>query len=156
MGVNRVELEGVLFEPPTIRAVASGGTMATFALSHSAGRKLPNGQWENTRHYFDCVAFGEAASALAQWFHANPGARAVVTVSGKLNQRRWEAKDGSKRSSVEIVVYQVTIEPMRGKADSSHDTPRPDARAVSTAQSAQSGASVAGKPLPGAFDDIPF
>jgi single-strand DNA-binding protein len=50
--------------------------------------------------YFDCSAWGRPGETIAQYLKKGSG----ILISGRLEQRSWEDKDGQKRSRVEIVV----------------------------------------------------
>ena len=74
---------------------AKGGVMATFSLASNhviAGVK--------TASFFDVAAFGKIAESILKNDAYRKGLR--VLVRGNLRQRRWEAKDGTKRSSYTV------------------------------------------------------
>ena len=50
--------------------------------------------------FFDCSAWGKSGELIAQYAKKGSG----ILVSGRLEQRSWEDKEGQKRSRVEIVV----------------------------------------------------
>ncbi len=50
-------------------------------------------------HYLDVVVFGESAKTLAQY--GTKGRRLVVC--GRISTRSWEAEDGGRRKSVDLI-----------------------------------------------------
>jgi single-strand DNA-binding protein len=50
-------------------------------------------------HYLDVIVFGEGAKVLAQY--ATKGRGLVVT--GRISTRTWEAQDGGRRKSVDLI-----------------------------------------------------
>jgi single-strand DNA-binding protein len=61
------------------------------------------GNWVDKPNFFDVKVFGNQAEMLSQ--HLSKGRR--VGIDGRLDWSSWEAQDGTKRSKVEIVAFQV-------------------------------------------------
>lgn len=53
--------------------------------------------------FIDVILFGKTAESCAQYLVKGQ----QVLVEGRLEQQRWEAEDGSKRSKHEIVAERV-------------------------------------------------
>lgn len=66
-------------------------------------KNMQTGEWEDVPSFYDATMFGNRAEALSRFL--SKGSK--VAVRGHLKQRRWEAKDGTKRSKVEIIVEDV-------------------------------------------------
>jgi single-strand DNA-binding protein len=91
---STVTLVGNLVRTPEQRVTHTGTRLTTFTLAVDYRRD------ENrTTSYFDIVAFGPLAERLAT--EVAKGERLIVV--GRLEQRSWQAKDGSKRSTVEVI-----------------------------------------------------
>lgn len=102
MSINHVTLAGNLTRDMELRSTASGYEVGSFGLAVNERRK--NGEeWEDVPNFFDCTMFGTRAAKLAQYL--KKGTKACV--SGKLRWSQWQAKDGSNRSKVEVVVDDV-------------------------------------------------
>ena len=84
-----------LTSDPELRTTQGGKTVAKFSVAW-------NTRWggEEKAHYLDCTAWGKTAEVLAQ--HAGKGSQLVI--DGRLEQDRWEADDGSKRSKIVVTV----------------------------------------------------
>lgn len=100
---NTVEVVGNLTRDVELRFTSQGRAAAKFGLAYNH-RFNRNGQWEETTSFFDVVAYGQLGENVAESLRS--GMR--VTVSGRLEQNRWETSDGEKRSRVEIVADEVS------------------------------------------------
>ena len=58
-----------------------------------------SGEQQDQVSYFDCSAWGKLGETIAQYAHKGSG----ILISGRLEQRSWEDKEGQKRSRIEIV-----------------------------------------------------
>lgn len=101
---NTVTLVGNVTRDPELRFTASGQANASFGLA--VNRRWQNRQtneWEEAVSYFTVVCWRELAENVAESIHK--GTRTIVT--GRLDQRSWEAQDGQKKSVVEITADEV-------------------------------------------------
>jgi len=73
-----------------------------FSISQQISKKAADGTWSKEYQGFKCVAFGQVAKTIAE---AAP--KALITISGKLEQNRWETAEGDKRSDTQIIVREV-------------------------------------------------
>ena len=94
--MNTVQLIGRLTRDPELRYTQTG--VATTTLRLAVPRRKRNGE-EQPPVYVDVVSFNAQAEAIAE--HLAKGRRVAVT--GRLEYREWEAKDGSPHSKHEIV-----------------------------------------------------
>jgi single-strand DNA-binding protein len=72
-----------------------------------------SGNWVDKPNFFDVKLFGNRAESLAQ--HLAKGRR--IGVDGRLDWSSWEAQDGSKRSKVEVVAFDIQFLDSRGDAE---------------------------------------
>jgi len=102
MSDNNTTLVGNLTRDPELRFTTGGRGQCSFGLAVNR-RYQQNGEWQEQTSFFNCVAWGElgenAAASLTK------GTRIVVT--GRLDQRSYETKEGEKRSAVEIIVDDI-------------------------------------------------
>lgn len=96
---------GNLTGDPELRFTASGKPVATFSVAVNRRRYNETTQkWEDgDADFVRCVAWEGLAENLAN--SVGKGDRLVVT--GDLRQRRWEAEDGSARSTFEVTATEV-------------------------------------------------
>ena len=94
---NSVTLVGNLTRDPELRYTPSGAGVASFGLAVNR-RYQVNGEWQEQVSFFNIVAWSElgenAAASLSK------GMRVIVT--GRLEQRSYETKEGEKRSVTEV------------------------------------------------------
>jgi single-strand DNA-binding protein len=88
---------GNLTRDPELRFTTGGRGVASFGIAVSR-RYQVNGEWQEQTSYFNIVAWGQlgenAASTLTK------GMRVVV--SGRLEQREYQNREGEKRTAIEI------------------------------------------------------
>ncbi len=60
-------------------------------------------EWQDAAYYFDVTVWGRTAENCAQYLAKGR----PVGVQGKLTWREWDAQDGSKRQSVEVVADNI-------------------------------------------------
>lgn len=99
-GFNKVILMGNLTRDVEVRTTPSGQSVANFSLAVSRSWKDANGQQQEQTSFINCVAWGKPGEIIAQYVSkGNP-----LLVSGRLDQRSYDDKDGNKRQAVEVVV----------------------------------------------------
>lgn len=104
MSINRVAVTGNLTRDPELKTTQSGTAVLNIGIAVNDRRKSQlTGEWEDVPNFFTVVTFGNRAEALAK--HLRKGSK--IAVDGKLRYRSWEAQDGSKRSTVEIVADDI-------------------------------------------------
>ena len=104
MADNTVTVVGNLTRDPELRFTNSGQANASFGVA--VNRRWQNRQtqeWEEQVSFFNVVCWAEMAENAAE--SLTKGMRVVVT--GRLEQRSWETKEGDKRSVVEIVADEI-------------------------------------------------
>ncbi len=99
-GFNKVILMGNLTRDVEMRTTPSGQTVANFSLAVSRSWKDQNGQTQEQTSFINCVAWGKVGEIIAQY----TGKGSPLLVSGRLDQRSYEDKDGNKRQAVEVNV----------------------------------------------------
>jgi single-strand DNA-binding protein len=104
MSVNQVAVTGNLTREPELRAAQGGTAVLSFGIAVNDRRKNASGQWEDVPNFFECVTFGNRATALSDIL--TKGMK--VAVAGKLHYSSWE-KDGQKHSKVDIIANDIEI-----------------------------------------------
>ena len=101
---NNITVVGNLARDPELRFTAAGRAVASFGIAVNR-RYQVNGEWQEQVSFFNVVAWGElgenAAASLAK------GSRVIV--SGRLESREFEGKDGVKKTAVEIVADDLGV-----------------------------------------------
>ena len=104
MSINQVTITGNLTREPELRATQGGTAVLSFGIAVNDRRKNSSGQWEDVPNFFECVTFGNRATALSDIL--TKGMK--VAIAGKLHYSSWE-KDGQKHSKVDIIANDVEL-----------------------------------------------
>jgi single-strand DNA-binding protein len=102
--INRVVITGNLTRDPELRSTGGGMSICSLRVAVNGRKKdAETGQWVDKPNYFDVTVFGAQGDNCAQYLSKGR----PVAVEGRLNWREWEAQDGSKRQSVDIIADTV-------------------------------------------------
>ena len=100
-GFSKAIITGNLTRDPELRTTPNGASVCSFSVAVNRTYKDSNGEQKEDVSYIDCSAWSRLGEMIAQYAKKGSG----VLVSGRLDQRSWEDKNGGgKRSRVEIVV----------------------------------------------------
>jgi single-strand DNA-binding protein len=102
--INRVILTGNLTSDPELSHTGSGTAVCRLRVAVNGREKDPgSGEWVDRPNYFDITVWGQQGENCANYL----GKGRPVAVDGRLRWREWQAQDGSKRQSVEVVADTV-------------------------------------------------
>ena len=100
--LNHIVIMGRLTRDPELRRTGSGTAVASFTLA--VDRDFGNREsGERETDFIDCVAWRQTGEFVSKYF--TKGRMAVV--SGRLQIRSWNDKDGNKRRTAEVVADNV-------------------------------------------------
>ena len=111
--LNRVTLVGRLTRDPELRHTGGGDPICSIRLACSSRGRGDDGQWTDKPNYFDVTVFGRQAETASTYLAK--GRR--IGVDGRLSWREWQAQDGSKRQSVEVIANDVFFLDSRGDGE---------------------------------------
>ncbi len=94
--LNHIEIMGNLVADPEIRTTNSGVKVCSFRIACERDYAAIGAQKE--ADFVDCVAWREKAEFVSKYFTKGM----PILVSGRLQMRKWEDRDGNKRVSAEI------------------------------------------------------
>jgi single-strand DNA-binding protein len=104
MAFNKVIIMGNLTRDPEMKYLSNGKPVTNFSIA--INEKYKKGEeWVENVSYFDVVVFDRQAETCNEYLSKGK----QVLVEGKLQQNRWEAQDGTKRSKIEIVAARVVF-----------------------------------------------
>ena len=110
--LNHITIMGRLTRDPELRRTGSGIAVASFSLAVDRDfGKTENGERETD--FIDCVAWRQTGEFVSKYF--TKGRMAVV--SGRLQIRSWNDKDGNKRRTAEVVADNVYFGDSRRDGD---------------------------------------
>ena len=102
-GIAHVTLVGNLTRDPELRQTPSGTSVCQLGVAVNSSYKDSSGQWVEKPNFFDVVVWGTQGENCARYLAKGR----QVAVDGRLDQRSWDAQDGTKRSKVEIIADTV-------------------------------------------------
>ena len=104
-GFAHVSIVGNMTRDPDLRTLNSGKTVCQLGVAVGYSYKDASGEWVDKPSFFDVSVWGPQGEACAKYLSKGR----PVAIDGRLDQRTWEAQDGTKRSKVEIVADQVVF-----------------------------------------------
>ena len=99
--LNKAILMGRLTADPELRKTSGDVSVTTFTLA--VNRSFTRQGEQAQTDFIDIVAWRNTAEFASKWFTKGM----QVAVSGKIQTRTWEDKQGNKRKSVEVVADEV-------------------------------------------------
>ncbi len=99
--LNHITLMGRLTRDPELRYTSSGTPVASFSLA--VDRDFAQKGEEKQTDFIDIVAWRQTGEFVSKYF--TKGSMAVV--SGRLQIRDWQDKDGNRRRSAEVVADNI-------------------------------------------------
>ncbi len=118
-GFNKVVLLGNLTRDVEMRTTAGGQSVANFSLAVTRSWRDKDGQQQDQTSFINCVAWGKPGEVIAQYVKKG----SPLLVSGRLDQRSYEDKDGNKRQAVEVVVEDFTFVSGGNRDDNTSSAP---------------------------------
>jgi single-strand DNA-binding protein len=102
--INRVVLTGNLTADPDLRSLPSGMAVCNLRIASNTRRKNGStGEWEDKPNYFNVTVWGAQGENAARYLSKGR----PVAIDGRLEWREWEAQDGTKRQSIDIIADSV-------------------------------------------------
>jgi single-strand DNA-binding protein len=151
--INRVILTGNLTRDPELRSLPSGMSVCSLRIASNTRRKdQSTGEWADKPNFFDVTVWGAQGENCSRFLSKGR----PIALDGRLEWREWQAQDGTKRQSVEIIADSVQFLGGRDDAPSGGGgfTPQSDVP-VDNRDFQPAGAPAGGGSAP-ADDDIPF
>lgn len=104
-GETTITIIGNLTADPELRTIGSGATVASFTIASTPRTyNRQSGQWEDGQALFmRCSAWRDLADHCAQ--SLSKGMRVIA--QGRLQQRSYQAQDGSNRTVVEMQIDEI-------------------------------------------------
>lgn len=101
--LNKVFLMGNLTRDPELRYIPSGTAVANFTVAVSRAFKSPSGEKKEEVSFIRVIIWGKMAEICGEYLTKGR----PVLVEGRLRSRSWEAQDGQKRNTLEVVASSV-------------------------------------------------
>ena len=100
--LNHIVIMGRLTRDPELRRTGSGIAVASFTVAVDRDFSGRDGGEKET-DFIDCVAWRQTGEFVSKYFTKG----SMVVVSGRLQIRNWNDKDGNKRRTAEVVADNV-------------------------------------------------
>jgi len=113
--MNKVMLIGNLTRDPEVRSTGSGATVCSFSIA--VNRRFPNQAGERVTDFFNIVAWRQLGELCGKYLAKGR----KVCVVGELQNRSYEAKDGTKRNVTEIIADDIEFLTPRGQEGGGYD-----------------------------------
>lgn len=101
--LNKVFLIGNLTRAPELRYTPSGTAVSDVRLAVNRNYTTQGGDRREETCFLTVVVWGKQAESCAEYLDKG----SPILVEGRLQTREWDAKDGQKRSVVEVVAERV-------------------------------------------------
>lgn len=137
--LNKIIIYGRLVRDPELRFTQSQTPVASFTVA--VDRDFQSGGTEDKTDFIECVAWRKTGEFVSKNFHKG----SLIVVSGRLQSRKWEDRDGNKRVAWEINAESVYFGGSKKDNDSYQ---APQAQNVSAAEFEELGDSDSDGDLP--------
>ena len=121
--LNHITIMGRLTRDPELRTTQAGVSVTSFTVAVDRDFGGRDGG-ERQTDFIDCSAWRSTAEFVNKYFRKG----SMVVVSGRLQSRKWQDRDGNNRTSWEINVDNVYFgESRRDSSDGNYEAPRANA-----------------------------
>ena len=100
--LNHITIMGRLTRDPELRRTGTGTAVASFTVAVDRDFGGRDGGEKET-DFIDCVAWRQTGEFVSKYFTKG----SMIVVSGRLQIRNWNDKDGNKRRTAEVVADNV-------------------------------------------------
>ena len=112
MALNHIDLMGRLVADPELRKVGDDVSVVSFRMAVDRDRKNKD-TGEREADFINVSAWRSTADFIAQYFAKGD----MIVVSGRLQSRMYEDKDGNKRSAYDVVADTVYFGSSKKESD---------------------------------------
>src|SRR3989338_9198769 len=103
MYFNKAIIIGNLTRDPELRAMPSGGQVATLGVATNRVWNDKNGAKQESTDFHNVVVFGRQAEIVGQYLKKGSS----LLVEGRMQTRSWDGQDGQKKYRTEIVADRI-------------------------------------------------
>ena len=111
--LNHIVLMGRLTRDPELRYTGSNVPVASFRLAVDRDFGGRDGS-ERQTDFIDCVAWRQTGEFVSKYFRKG----SMIVVSGRLQSRKWQDREGNNRTSWEVVADNVYFGESRRDSES--------------------------------------
>ena len=118
--LNNVTLMGRLVAQPELKQTASGTNVVSFTLA--VDRSYVAKGEERKADFINCVAWRSTAEFITRYFDKGQ----MIALTGEIQSRNYEDKNGNKRTAVEVLVSTVSFCGSKGDNRTASYNAQPD------------------------------
>ena len=115
--LNHIVIMGRLTRDPELRNTQSGVSVTSFTVAVDRDFGGRDGG-ERQTDFIDCVAWRQTGEFVSKYFRKG----SMIVVSGRLQSRKWQDRDGNNRTSWEINADNVYFGESRRDSETSRDS----------------------------------
>ena len=117
--LNHMTIMGRMVRDPELRHTQQGTPVISFTLA--VDRDYQSGGSEKQTDFIDVVGWRSTAEFVSKYFRKG----SMTVVSGRLQMRKWQDRDGNNRISAEVVADNVYFGESKktGNAEPQHSEP---------------------------------
>ena len=141
--LNHIVIMGRLTRDPELRSTQSGVNVASFTVAVDRDFGGRDGG-ERQTDFIDCVAWRSTGEFVSKYFRKG----SMIVVSGRLQSRKWQDRDGNNRTSWEISADNVYF------GESRRDSGETRGDSYGAYDGGRSSASAPSAPAPSAFAEL--
>ena len=153
--MNKVLLVGRLTRDPELRTTPSGMAVTRFTIAVSQNFTNKRGA-----DFINCSAWGRQADNISKYCRKG----SLVSAEGRIRTGSYDAQDGSKRYTTEVVCDTVNFlstrsnadVPSRGEYNQTEEMPSPDVMNMESADLSEDPFKSFGEEITLSSDDLPF
>ena len=114
--LNHITIMGRLTRDPELRTTQSGVSVTSFTVAVDRDFGGRDGS-ERQTDFIDCVAWRQTGEFVSKYFHKG----SMIVVSGRLQSRKWQDRDGNNRTSWEVNADNVYFGESRRDSESNNN-----------------------------------
>ena len=114
--LNHIVIMGRLTRDPELRTTQAGVSVASFTVAVDRDFGGRDGG-ERQTDFIDCVAWRQTGEFVSRYFRKG----SMIVVSGRLQSRKWQDREGNNRTNWEIQADNVYFGESRSSGSSSRD-----------------------------------
>lgn len=125
--LNKVQLIGRITRDPELKYTKSGTALCKLGMATNSYRRGPDGESMEQVEFHNMVCFdSEHGRKLATLAAEYLKKGSLAYVEGRLQTHSWEADDGSKRSSTEVILNDIQFLSPKSETNKAQPTEDPD------------------------------
>ena len=147
--LNHITIMGRLTRDPELRTTQSGVSVASFTAAVDRDFGGRDGG-ERQTDFIDCVAWRQTGEFVSKYFHKG----SMIVVSGRLQSRKWQDRDGNNRTNWEVVADNVYFGESRRDSESGGSYGGYDSSRSSSYDSARAPQQTSAPAAPSPFSEL--